>query len=166
MGVLTPLRGLADRGMASTTRSRMGLPVRHIRKGFPMTPLADAMFQLLIFFMLASSLSPYSLLEIQGGAGPADSAAIGDETTTQAPSDATLRDAVLWHVGAGEITIAAQSFSFDRLGDLAGALGTPAAPADVVILIESGASVQDLTTVLEALKKGDVASVHVATQEG
>lgn len=131
-----------------------------------MTPLADAMFQLLIFFMLASSLTPYSLIKVQSGAGPADPAAAGAQTSPQTPSDTGARDVVLWRVGAGEITIAAQSFPFDRLGDLTANLGTPAAPADVVILIEPDASVQDLTTVLEALQTGDVASVQIATRGG
>lgn len=152
--------------MASTTTSRLGLPIRRARHRFPMTPLADAMFQLLIFFMLASSLTPYSLIQVQSGAGPADPVAAGVQTTAQTPSDAGGNDAVLWRVGAGNITIAAQSFPFDRLADLVANLGTPAAPADVVILIEREASVQDLTTVLEALQTGDVASVQIATQGG
>jgi len=37
------------------------------RYRFVLTPLADAMFQLLIFFMLSSNLAPYSLLTIRSG---------------------------------------------------------------------------------------------------
>lgn len=152
--------------MASTTTSRFGLPVRTARHRFPMTPLADAMFQLLIFFMLASSLTPYSLLTIQGGAGGDDRGASAPQTTAQSTDATTPRDIVLWRVGAGEITIAAQPFGFNRLGDLAAALGSPAAPADVVILVNRSATIQDLTSVLEALQTGDVASVQVATDGG
>ena len=130
-----------------------------------MTPLADAMFQLLIFFMLASSLTPYSLLTIQGGQGPATPAATGETAPDEAPQTPT-QDAVLWRVGNGGITIASQAFGFDRLNDLVAGLGTPSTPADVVILVESDARVQDLTTVLEALQTGDIASVQVATDGG
>ena len=44
---------------------RAPLPERPRRYKFAMTPLADAMFQLLIFFMLSSSLAPYSLITLK-----------------------------------------------------------------------------------------------------
>ena len=44
---------------------RAPLPERPRRYRFVLTPLADAMFQLLIFFMLSSSLAPYSLITLK-----------------------------------------------------------------------------------------------------
>ena len=51
--------------MSGVTRVPIDPPHRPRGNRFPMTALADAMFQLLIFFMLASSLTPYSLLPLQ-----------------------------------------------------------------------------------------------------
>ena len=132
-----------------------------------MTALADAMFQLLIFFMLATSLTPYSLLPLQSGGTPAE-AGTGSADTEPTPAR-TLVDSnvVIWTVQANTVTIASQSFGFDRLDALAGALGNPGAPAEVVLLVAPEATVQDLTRVLEALRLGEVGAVRISTvQEG
>ena len=151
--------------MSGRSHPLIEIPVRSRQSRFPMTALADAMFQLLIFFMLASSLTPYSLLPLQ--AGPAKS----QETGTSAATDPNLvsnsndsSDAIVWSLGARTVTIQAQPFGFDRLDALVGGLGTPTAPADVIIVVTEDASVQDLTTVLEALRLGDVESVRIAAQ--
>lgn len=148
------------------TGSLLEVPPRSRRSRFPMTALADAMFQLLIFFMLASSLTPYSLLPLQSGALPTEAGAGGGDTTPSPTQTDATSDAVIWAVSNETVTIDAQPFGFDRLGALAGALGTPAAPADVIILVSDEATVQDLATVLEALRLGDVASVRIATEQG
>lgn len=52
------------------------------RFAFMLTPLVDVMFLLLIFFMLSSQTSPYSLLPItagSGGSGPAPAAPPANE---------------------------------------------------------------------------------------
>ena len=150
--------------MSGATKFRIDPPRRPRGNRFPMTALADAMFQLLIFFMLASSLTPYSLLPLQSGAAPAEASNAGasGENLPQLAQDIPT-DAVIWSVGAQVVTIQTQPFGFDRLGALAQGLGSPAAPADVVILVSDEASVQDLATVLEALRLGDVGSVRIAT---
>ena len=46
--------------------SRLNLPLPPRKRSYrvALTPLADAMFQLLTFFMLTTSLTPYSMLTI------------------------------------------------------------------------------------------------------
>ncbi len=61
------------------------LPKSERRYTFALTPLADAMFQLLIFFMLSTSLTPYSLLTITRGAGPAAALACPPSPTRHKP---------------------------------------------------------------------------------
>lgn len=148
----------------SGSASRLALPVRQRTYKFALTPLADAMFQLLIFFMLSSSLTPYSLLTLQTAPEASDqSAAEGEETTTDAGEAEVPLDVALWTVSAESITVGGQAFGFDALGDLASALGSPAAPADVIIIVEPDAKVQDIATVLAALQSANVGSVQVAT---
>lgn len=146
--------------------SRLNLPVRKRSYRFALTPLADAMFQLLIFFMLSSSLTPYSLLTLQSASGVKDEqAAPGEETTASDVPEETAEpgDVALWTVEAGSVLVGGQSFGFDALSALAGALGTPSAPADVILVVRTTAQVQDIATVLEALQAANVASVQVST---
>lgn len=50
---------------------KRALPKSTRRYAFSLTPLADAMLQLLIFFMLSSSMAAYSLLGLNSAAAPA-----------------------------------------------------------------------------------------------
>ncbi|MEL6587013.1 MAG: biopolymer transporter ExbD [Pseudomonadota bacterium] len=120
---------------------------------FALTPLADAMFQLLIFFMLASSQVPYSLLTLKAGAGPGR----GPGAATPAPG----QDAALWSVDAGAVVAGGQRFNFDALPDLAAALIASEVPV-VVLLARDGARVQDLVAVTEALTSAGVPAVQMA----
>lgn len=131
------------------------LPARHRRLRFRLTPLADAMFQLLIFFMLSSNLTPYARVPLQSAAAPAPPPGVGG-TTPSAPS----RSAV-WTLEAGTVIAGGQRFGFDDLPDLASALAAEDA-AEVVLLVRPAASVQDLATVLEGLAQAPTASVRVA----
>lgn len=142
----------------------LNLPDRKRNYRFALTPLADAMFQLLIFFMLSSGLTPYSLLTLQsapGEAAPQDAGAgSGQETDTPAPPV----DAALWTIDAESVTVGGQTFGFDALDDLAGALGVAGAPASVILIIRPTAQVQDITTVLGRLTVANVTAVQVSTE--
>ena len=133
-----------------------------------MTPMIDVVFQLLIFFMLSSNLTPYSLLTLQSAPGASDDAqaAAGSETTTDTSTESAPADVALWTIEGGRVSVGGQSFDFEALPDLAAALGTPSAPAEVVLLVSNEAQVQDVATVLEALQAANVAAVRVATEEG
>lgn len=133
------------------------------RQRFSLTPLADAMFQLLIFFMLSSSLAPYSLLTIRSGpeqqqAGESLSGETEEPSETEAaPIGANT---VLWTIEPEKITIGGQTFSYDALGSLSEALAAND-DAEVIIILRSEARVQDLATVMEALTNAGISAVQI-----
>ncbi len=146
---------------------RLNLPIRRSQHRFALTPLADAMFQLLIFFMLTSNLSPYSLLTLKSAARAEAPAAQGVAGNPQAsPAATTAGEVALWTVQADKITVGGQAFGFDRLGDLAAALGSDITPASVILIVKAGARVQDVTSVLEALHNANIASLQVMSGAG
>lgn len=145
---------------------RLQLPERQRNYRFALTPLADAMFQLLIFFMLSSSLTPYSLLTVQSaqgaaGATPSQAGNTADETAPPALFDG---ETVVWAIDKDAILVGGQRFTFDSLGDLVAALGTSDSPADVVLVIQNTARVQDVTTVLARLSLAPVGAVRISTE--
>lgn len=132
------------------------LPRSNRRYSFALTPLADAMFQLLIFFMLTSSLTPYSLLTLQSGPGTGEPS--GAETTPQTlPAGAP---AASWTIDNGEIVANGQRFGFDALPQLAAALVAAQTPR-VLLISSPRAQVQDMVTVLEALAAANIVSVQI-----
>ena len=127
-----------------------------------MTPLADAMFQLLIFFMLSSSLAPYSLLTIRSGPEPAEA---GDAQSSNAPDPDTPVTAigantVLWTLEPEQVTIGGQIFPYESLPELAVALAAND-DAEVIVILRSEARVQDLATVMEALTAAGISEVQI-----
>ena len=144
------------------SQPKIKLPVRPRNYRFAMTPLADAMFQLLIFFLLTSSLTPYSLLTVQTAAPPPEQVTA---TSAPTPNDQTPTpplEVALWTLEAERIIVGGQEFTFDSLDALADALGSDVAPADVTILVRDTARVQDVTTVLARLATANVGAVRVA----
>ncbi len=122
-----------------------------------LTPLADAMFNLLIFFMLSSNITPYSLLPLKGAAVlPGDGAGAGE-----GQAQPTGADAAVWTVSKGEIIANGQLFTMDQAGDLTGILAQ-AGTQSIVLVIRPEAEVQDLTTVLEALSAGGISQVQLS----
>ncbi|KIC47759.1 biopolymer transporter ExbD [Tateyamaria sp. ANG-S1] len=146
------------------------LPERPRRYRFVLTPLADAMFQLLIFFMLSTSLTPYSLITLKTAAGPAPDAdaaqAQGAGTdTSQAPPPAAQADLILWTLSDGRVRTGGQDFDIEQIGDLADAVGAAGVPGQVVLIIDTTARIQDVAMALEALDGANVDGVQI-TREG
>lgn len=136
---------------------------RRERTTFPLTPLADAMFQLLIFFMLTAGLSPYSLLTLQSGVSTAgDTAPETPQPPPVTPEDATI---AIWTLDAGRILSAGLEFDYDKLDELMGALEA-SGTSQVVLIATPDASVQDLALVLEALQGAPIARVQLVRQAG
>lgn len=136
------------------------LPRRTGQYTFVLTPLADAMFQLLIFFMLSSNLAPYSLLTIRSGSdGSTDGSASNDTGQDEAPLPPA--DAAIWNVDAGAIVVGGQTFGFDTLADLAAALNVNN-DAAVVLIMRDTALVQDMSSVLEALTSAGIENIQIA----
>lgn len=123
-----------------------------------LTPLADAMFNLLIFFMLSSNITPYSLLPLKGTtAVPGGAAGAGG---TDAPQPLGTQTAI-WTISAGQILAGGQQFGIERVGDLTQSL-TLLGTTSIVLVVQPEARVQDLTSVLEALSAGGITQVQLA----
>lgn len=128
------------------------LPRRTKRYAFSLTALADVLFQLLIFFMLSANLSPYALLPIRAGDGPAQGAGAGGGGGSAVP-------AIIWQVTQGAVVANGQRFGLGDLPALARAL-----PSGPRLLLDPApeAQVQDMVRVIEILATQGVTAVEVA----
>jgi len=133
------------------------LPQTERQYKFVLTPLADAMFQLLIFFMLSSSLAPYALMTIRSGAQGDFANTSGASATGQATQTGTV---AIWTVSDEGLTISGQKFTFTDLPALAAAITDDS--ATILIILRDTASVQDLTRVVEALTTAGLSNVQIA----
>ena len=123
-----------------------------------LTPLADAMFQLLIYFMLSSNVAPYSLISLKGAlTTPGGQGGNGTEAAQPAPGT----DVTVWTVQAGSVIAGGQPFDMKKLSELTQAL-TASGTTSVTLIVRPEALVQDLTSVLEALTAGGITDVQLA----
>lgn len=156
---------MSETARAYTSREHPVMqPRSSARYRFALTPLADAMFQLLIFFMLTSSLTPYSLLTIRSGADAGTTAS----DRSAAPSEDIVipgENAQIWSVEQDRITINNTVFTRADLPALAAAVGQDQT-SEVILIMAASAQVQDLTSVLEALTSAGVSAVKIAETGG
>jgi biopolymer transport protein ExbD len=135
-------------------------PPRPRRYGFPLTPLADAMFQLLVFFMLSSSLAPYSLIPLTGGA--AGASAIEGQAAPQAQAPDAGARVLVWHLSRGQVRAGDQVLPLEALRGL-----IPSLRADpgigVLIFPAASATVQDLARVTEVLAVAGITRVQIVS---
>lgn len=135
---------------------------------FAMTPLADAMFQLLIFFMLSSNLTPYSMLLLRsaqaveapspgagGGAGPVETGTL--------PAGVQI-----WQLQSESVRVSgdAQERAFAELPELAERIYESSDLPRVVLMLDRSARVQSLATVLEILNSAKIEAIQIAVPEG
>lgn len=142
------------------------LPPSTRRYRFTLIPMADVMFQLLIFFMLSANMTPYSLLAIRSGtlSGPSSP----DVTRPGAADDIRRSNPMttaVWSFGADSIVANGQRFALNRIPELAEALKQQATP-EVLLISRPGATVQTLVSILEILADQGIATVHVANGGG
>ena len=133
-----------------------------------LTPLADVMTQLLIFFMLTSNLTPFSMLTVQSGQETPQAETPAPLSDTPAPAepspdgeDPAVAGQALWTVEPGGIVIGRQRFDLSLLPQLAQAL-RDAGDDRVVLTVAEGARVQDIVSVLEALNDVQIEAVQIA----
>ncbi|WP_330647207.1 MULTISPECIES: biopolymer transporter ExbD [Thioclava] len=138
-------------------------PPRRTRR-VALTPLADTMFQLLIFFMLSSGLTPYSLLGLSGasGAGGQTMTASGTGQGGAQPARGRDQDQQLWRIGAGDVETNGQHFPFAQIDALAQALAQQEPVPDVVLVARAEAHVQDVVTVMARLHAQGLQNVRLA----
>ncbi|SFR64934.1 ExbD/TolR family protein [Litoreibacter janthinus] len=128
------------------------------RYGFSFTPLADAMFQLLVFFMLTSSLAPYSLMALTPGAAGNITASGEAPPVEQAATD--KETVAIWSVDRGTLRAAGEKVALSEIHQLVDPL-IEAGLDRVVLLTGRSATVQDMAAVLEALTLARVPTVQV-----
>jgi len=129
-------------------------PVDRKRSAFALTPLADIMFQLLIFFMLSSSLAPYALLPMSGPATR------GSETATRTNVANTATAQVIWHLERGRLRAGDNRIDLAQL---------PAALArlrgdgieDIVVFVTESARAQDLADLMEPVRRAGFARLQL-----
>lgn len=140
------------------SRDLLSQPRNPKRYRISLTPLADAMFNLLIFFMLSSNITPYSLLPLKGTTAlpGGDAGAAGTNAPAPLGTETTI-----WTVSAGQIIAGGQQFDLDRIGDLTQSL-TLLGTTSIVLVVQPEAKVQDLTSVLEALSAGGITQIQLA----
>ena len=93
-------------------RPGLVLPRRNRRYRFSMTPLADVMFQLLIFFMLSANIAPYSMLDVRTGALSGGGGTTPDpDSETQLGRTTDIRSTAVWTLDeTGTILASGQRF--------------------------------------------------------
>jgi len=128
------------------------------KPAFALTPLADIMFQLLIFFMLSTSLAPYALLPLGGRAAPVPGDA-GDVQPAE-PQQVMATGPAIWHLGRGQIRAGREWFDLAELPS-ALALLSDAGVMDILLFVTDTANLQDLASVLEAVQAGGVARLQL-----
>jgi biopolymer transport protein ExbD len=129
------------------------------KPAFAMTPLADIMFQLLIFFMLSSSLAPFALIPLAAPTAPAS-----QDTATPQQQGGTS-DIVIWHVAAGEVRARGESLPLASLPEVIKALKLDGLD-EILLFTTASATTQDLATVIGAVRVGEVARVRLIGRPG
>ena len=151
-------------GAGGQKRPGLVLPRRNRRYRFSMTPLADVMFQLLIFFMLSANIAPYSMLDVRTGALSGGGGTTPDPDSETQPGRTTdIRSTAVWTLDeTGTILASGQRFEPARLAALADAL-TAQGTRDVLVVLRRDVAVQQLVTVLQTLAARGITSVQIAS---
>lgn len=130
------------------------------RGAFALTPLADVMFQLLIFFMLSTSLAPYALLPLGGPTAPQTN------PSPRAPQQSGgSQSQIIWHVGKGEVRAGQAALPLEALPDALVALKAEGL-TEILLFTTPAAETQDLATTLEAIRVAEIARVRLISRPG
>ena len=134
------------------------LPVMKPQRRIALTPLVDVIFLLLIFFMLTSQIAPFSLISFKAQEAPA---AFDRPDEAQDPTARTQpASVVLVTVMNGGVSVEGSLTPAEKLDDLMADLRKRGFSA-AIIAPRRDARVQDLISVLEAVKKASFATVSI-----
>ncbi len=137
-------------------------PQRMRKRGFALTPLADVMFQLLLFFMLTSALAPYALLPLGQPAGAIPEArqntapALPQSPGTPPPAAAQA----IWHLGQDEVRSGQVRIALDMLPRALEDLQADGI-SDLVVFVTRPARSSDLATLLEAVQQAGITRLQL-----
>jgi biopolymer transport protein ExbD len=139
--------------MLDGSQTILSQPARRQRPSFVLTSLIDIIFLLVIFFMVSSQITPFSLLPLAPVSGQ----------STGAPAANTATMPVSIRILAGRVTIGGQSVAIAGVGEALA--GLKASGVTTILLTPSNAAtVQDVVTVLEAAKDAAIANVTVLSR--
>lgn len=130
------------------------------RAPFALTPLADVMFQLLIFFMLSTSLAPYSLITLAAPAAPS-----GQSPAPETAPGGGTGSIVIWHVGRGELRAGSATIPIAALGQVIPALKEKGLE-EILLFTTPPATTQDVASVIEAIRIAEVARLRLIGRPG
>ncbi len=136
----------------------VNLPPRRVQRGISLTPLVDVIFLLLIFFMLTSQIAPFSLISFAGTKAENKQVKQLDVPQQQAPKLASL--GALITVINGGISVNGRRTPHADI-DRAMAEIRKNGISTAIISPRSTATVQDLISVLEAVKRASFKSITI-----
>lgn len=136
------------------------VPPRRRARGFVLTPLADVMFQLLLFFMLTSALAPYALLPLGLPAG--------NQSALQGQANAALPDTdgpqaiaqAIWHLGRDELRSGQVRIALAQVPRALAELQADGIE-DLVVFVTRPARTSDLATLVEAVQQAGIARLQL-----
>lgn len=145
--------------MPRPTRPGLALPRSPRRYRFSLTPLADMMFQLLVFFMLSANVAPYAMLTVQSGAvtGGTEAGASAAPAGRATPA----RSTAIWTLEPTRITAGGQRFDLARLPDLAEALRAQGT-RNLLLILRPEVEMQVVVGVLDLLAGRGITAVQLA----
>jgi len=150
---------------------KLKLPEQKRRHRIALAPLADAMFQLLIFFMLTTSLTPYSLLTLttaETGQAPqteSNSTSSASQSGEQVSQPSSNLNVLIWTLSNNSISFDRQSYDLEQVIELAGAISEQEVDANLILVIKPDARIQDVSTVLEALNNANLSEIQITIDE-
>lgn len=132
-------------------------PPRKYRRSISLTPLVDVIFLLLIFFMLTSQIAPFSLISLAGIKPDRDAQQVDLPSGSELPPSGL---GALVTVLNGGVSINGQRTAHLNI-DKAMIKLRQTGVSTAIISPRSTATVQDLITVLEAVKKASFATIRI-----
>lgn len=139
----------------------LSLPRRQPPRAFPMTAMADMLFQLLIFFMLSANLASFAMLDFRTGqlAGNPATETTGPDTSAAPAMDARIT--AVWTLAPDRLIASGQQFGLNQLPELADAL-TEMGTSQLLIVLRPDVPVKDVIAVLEMLHIRGITAVQIA----
>lgn len=166
MSVTTPVAPVTESGESQSVAVSVPDARGAKKQAFALTPLADVMFQLLIFFMLSTSLAPYALIPLGVPEQAVEDDSLNDPVEPPENTDAEApRPPEIWHVGRGTLRSGRDIFRFTDLEERI-ALYRQAGGEEVLLFTTRNATTQDVATVLEAAKTGGLTRVRLVGRPG
>ena len=134
---------------------RISEPIRP-RRGVSLTPLVDIVFLLVMFFMLSSTFSKFSPLDIGR-----QSTAAGAAESPSAAQSAGIRGVIISVSANAVVRVNGQEIALEDLVPMLDSLHAKGARTAIVVA-DSGATVQDLVSALEQARTSQIGAIAIS----